>query len=55
MFICLSQVRIYSIYIYDAELDEHYEDAGLFWGNHQQYLSVHYNMDNNVNSMYSFL
>lgn len=46
----MDEVRIYSIYIEDAEIAEHYEKSGMFWENHKRYLSVHFNFDKNINT-----
>ena len=43
------QIRLYSIYIEDAELDYHWQEAGMFWEVHQKYLEVYYNFDFNGN------
>ena len=40
---------MYSIYIEDAEIDEHWQQSGMFWEVHQRYLELHYNFDYNAN------
>ena len=43
------QVRLYGIHIPDAEIDAHWQDAGMIMEVHKRYLTLHYNMDNNPN------
>ena len=45
----MCQVRLYSIYLEDAEIDEHWQESGMFWEVHKRYLEIHFNFDFNEN------
>ena len=45
------QVRVYNIYVYDSELDEHWQEAGLFREKHKRYVQQHFNFDLSGNGM----
>lgn len=51
MVFVLIQVRIYNVAIPDAEIDTHLAEAGVVWQVHQKYMTGHFSMNDNSNSL----